>query len=400
MDLTYGDKKSIYFPFSLLKRIEKRIDLINSNKYLQSTGLFLFFLLGIKLLAMLGTLFIYAKITPFNDAAYYLKGETLSSDIFVIFSRTLFTNYVFSALKFLFHYDILVHLFVSVTLSLILWFVFKLEYKYINKALVCLCLCLPHFLIWTSIVGKEAIAIGAFLLIIRTCIDLIVWNKFRPILLSIGLFLALIERPHYAIAYLYLFIASLIFAKSKIKSTFFSSTKKSFVFFSGFCFLCLIIVALLEPLYSDQLLHFMMNVQYYFSGVPDAHTTRTNIPWSQSRDFFTNIIWGVPVSIIGPTLFEALNRIVLLPVFIEGCMAVALLTINFYSLIRICQTNPKYNSIIIWGFLPAFIIGLLINYPFGIFNVGSAIRYKQSLAPLFYFSPVLLLGAIKKKNGS
>jgi hypothetical protein len=287
---------------------------------------------------------------------------------------------------------------VSISLGLVLWFVIKPDYKYTNKFLLFSCLILPHFLIWTGIVGKEAIAIAGFLLIIRASIDLIVWNQFRFILLAIGLFLALIERPHYSIAYIYLLIASFIFVKSKNIFILNPSLKKNLLLFSACCISLVILLIYLEPFYSHSMSVFMIKIKEYFIVFPSAKTTRNSVHWSHSKDFFSNMTWGIPMSIIGPTLFEALKRTILLPVFIEGCIAFSLIMINCYLLFKFCKKYSNYTLIIIWAFLPALIIGLLINYPFGVWNAGSAIRYKQSLAPLFYLYPILFIATIRKKD--
>jgi len=377
--------------------LAKKIKNIKLNQYVQSTSVFLLGLLFIKLLATLGAVFIYAKVTPFNDADHYYLNTSLATFGSPPF-RTAFTIYLFWGLKYLLHYNLLVHGVVSMAVGLALWFVIKPEYEYVNKKLLYACLCLPHFLIWTGVVGKEALAIIGFLFIIRACIDLVVWHETRMTLLSVGLFLALIERPHFTIAYICLVSVSFVVAFKKEKLVSHSSVNKSLALFLLCTMLFFALSFLLLPVYGEYLLHFMAKVHHYFSIFPDAKTTRTAIAWSKPDDFFANLPWGVPVSIIGPTWLEALKRAILLPVFVEGCIAFFLLMISCWLLVKTCKKYNQYRTLIIWGFLPALVIGLLMNYPFGIFNIGSMLRYKQSLAPLLYLYPVLLIGAIEKRN--
>lgn len=359
--------------------------------------MFLMLLIVLKLMVTLFTVFIYAKFSPFPDAERYLSATLKSWDLSLLFNRTLFTDFFYASLKHLLGSNTLVHLFISAMLGWVLWYVLKSEYHYINKKLLIACLCLPHFLIWTGMVGKEALAITGFLLIIKVCVDLTVWNKLRLFPLMIGLFISLIERPHYALGYIYLFIISLITAQNKIKLMGLFSPKQSLLIFLVGCAYLLLFLYHMDFIYTDALLQFMLRIQTYFLNITEAVTNRWDIIWQSPSDFFNNLSWGLPTSIIGPTWFEALARPAMLPVFLEGCYSLLLLIVMCCLLIRIAQQHVEYSSILIWGFIPALIYGLLINYPFGLFNAGSAIRYKQSLTPLFYFYPLLFIGAIQKK---
>lgn len=369
-----------------------------NKHFFYSSDCLLVLLLLIKLAATCFAVFVYAKFSPFPDAERYLNAPVKSWDFSLLFNRTLFTYFVYAGLKYILVSNLIVHLFVSTVLAFILWYVLKSEYHYINKPLLVGCLCLPHFLIWSGIVGKEALAIAGLLLIVKVCVDLVVWNKLKPVALFVGLFISLIERPHYAVAYIYLFLISLIITKSKIKLMgLFTINQSFFILFFVMAYL-LVSYCYLHPFSSSELMSFMMNTQSKFLNFTQSATNRWDIVWDQSSDFFLNMYWGLPISIIGPTMSEALARPVLLPAFIEGCFCLFLMIVILYQFLHLIKINSRYSSLFIWGYLPALLFGLLINYPFGIFNPGSAIRYKQSLTPLFYIYPLLLLGAIRRKS--
>ena len=136
----------------------------------------------------------------------------------------------------------------------------------------------------------------------------------------------------------------------------------------------------------------------YFFSQTTARANRFNVIWEKPTDIITNLWWGLPIGIIGPTLHEVFVRPIMLPAFLEGLFSLALFVYLIITTIHAALINPKYNAFIILGFIPAILIGLMLNYPMGIFNPGAAIRYKQSLAPLFYFYPLLLMSEIKMKE--
>lgn len=370
---------------------------INKSDFLYSTTALLILLIITKLLITLFAIVVYAKFSPFRDAELYLNTSFVDWKLRLLLYRTFFTGYFYAGLKQLFIFNTAVHLFISTMTAFVIWYILKSEYKYINKPLLWACLLLPHFLIWTGVVGKEALAITGFLLVIKVCVDVVVCNKIKILPLLIGFFLGLLERPHYGLAYLYLFLISLLVSQNKIKlMSLFSPWRSAGLLLCMFLY-CGVIFYYLQPISTDALLKFMLGAQSFFLPFMGA-TNRWNINWQQASDFFANLYWGIPISIIGPTSSEVVSRPILTPIVIEGLFSLTLMIVLCFMLIRSIKSYPKYSTLIIWGFIPALLMGLLINYPMGIFNTGSAIRYKQSLTPLLYFYPLLLMGAMHRKR--
>ncbi|KTD60736.1 hypothetical protein [Legionella shakespearei] len=368
------------------------------NELFKNSALFLVFILVVKLLVTVCSVYLYAKFAPFRDANYYLSSEINVWSTALIFNRTMFTIIIYYLLKHLLIYNILVHLFVSFFTGCIFWYVLREEYAYLDKFYLALILLSPHFLIWTSVVGKEVLAITGFLLVIKGCVDLSVWNKTKIIPVIIGFSIAALIRPHYALAYAYLFGISYLINILIRKQKMFIDVKVSLFLVLMFLSLIALCLFCLEPLYDSDLVLFMRTQQQSFLKITDSLGNRWDIYWNSAAHFFYNMGWGIPASIVGFTWSEALARFVMFPVFIEGCINLFTLIVTFCLLIRLIKTEPKYASIIIWGYSLAVLLGLLVNYPAGIFNPGSAVRYKQVLTPLFYFYPLLFIAAIKRKN--
>ena len=134
----------------------------------------------------------------------------------------------------------------------------------------------------------------------------------------------------------------------------------------------------------------MSTFQSYFLSY-NGNTNRSNIEWDSAASFFSNMPWGIPFSIIGFTPAEVLENVKYLPAFLEGIISFLFLIWLLIKLIGRAKVDLNVRSALYLCFLPALFIIILAHYPLGIFNPGSAIRYKQSLAPAFYFYPLFIL---------
>jgi len=354
---------------------------------------FFWFIVIIKLSVTCFAFFIYSKFTPFLDAAIYLSPLNTNRGGAL---RTEYAHLIYRGLREILYSDLAVHLLTSFFLAYIIWYVFNRTYNFINKPLFFGALLLPHFMIWSGVVGKEALAIAGFLLVTRVCVDLTIKQRTKIAPLILGLLL-ISFRPHYFISYGYLLVATLLLTRCRGKML--DSPKNSmFLLLFGFLFSVLFIYIFWDNI-SQHLLGLMQAKKAMFlDQTGQIRTNRLDIQWQDPIDFISNLWWGLPVSIIGPTLQEAVARPLLLSAFLEGFIALGLFVFIIFKSINFAFANPKYNAVIILGLIPAILIGLLVNYPVGIFNPGSAIRYKQALAPLFYFYAILLMGEADKKS--
>ena len=60
------------------------------------------------------------------------------------------------------------------------------------------------------------------------------------------------------------------------------------------------------------------------------------------------------------------------------------------------KTNSKYWKNNVWVVLPLIFLAKLIHAPFGIFNPGSAISWRENFELLLYFIPLVLYWESKK----
>jgi hypothetical protein len=352
-------------------------------------------LLAIKVFGTLFAVFVYARFTGLGDAAKYLSAElTFSAN--ALTNRTQLTELFFAVLNRFFP-DIIVSFIPSVILGYVIYYVFFQNYKYVPKLIFWTCMLLPHFMVWSSAAGKEVIAITAFMLVIKSCVDIAVFNRTKPTQAIIALLIGLIIRPHYFIPYFFLLISTYVSRNIKIGK--FPKLSQSFwiVSLGGFMGLCAVLLTVSYKYWIDFLDYVMYMSKAYFLAY-DAGSNRWDVSWSALPDFFGNLWWGMPASIIGPTIAESLKRPIFIVIFLEGLLSFYLIFYLLLRLLKLSKKEPQYRAIIIFGFVPALILALTIHYPFGLFNPGSAVRYKQSLTPLFYFYPLLLIAESKRKK--
>lgn len=352
-------------------------------------------LLAIKVFGTFFAVFIYSRFTTLGDSARYLSAE-LNFSANALTNRTQLTDLFFALLTRLFP-DIIASVIPSVILGYVIYYVFCRNYKYLHKLSFWTCLLLPHFVVWSSAAGKEVIAITAFMLVVKSCVDIAVYNRTKPTQTVIALFLGLVMRPHYFIPYFFLVISTYVSRRIKIGK--FPNLSQGFWLASlgVFLGLCAAILTLSYNYWIDFLDYVMYASKAYFLAY-DAGSNRWDVSWSALPDFFGNLWWGMPASIIGPTIAEALKRPIFIPIFLEGLLSFYLIFYLLLRLLKLSKKEPQYRYVIIFCFVTTLIIALTIHYPFGLFNPGSAVRYKQSLAPLFYFYPLLFIAESKRNK--
>ncbi len=280
-------------------------------------------------------------------------------------------------------------------------------YPFINRFLFWSVNALPHFLIWSGIASKEAIYIPLAIYVCARCAHIVTSPhkkySFRDSILLLAAFIPMcILRPQFTLIYLFLFLGSLFWSYFKGSLSSLLSINK---YSTGLIVTLSLILSLSIPLsswlflqglpeYSSSLMSISRG--YFLSEA--ANTNRYHIAWSNADDFLSNMSWGIPQAIIGFTLNEALTKLQYFLSFIEGLFSLCLVFVCAYSPFR--RLKPAHKSLYILIFIPSLISIVLILYPFGIFNPGSAIRYKQSITPLLYFYPLFLASAITMQKSN
>lgn len=344
--------------------------------------------LTVKIFFTFFAVYIYQQFSQLGDTERYLSA-TLNTDDF--FDRTRFTDNVFSVLMFIFSYKIVVNIFIACIFSFVFFSVLKNTFYSKYNKLAWLVFFLPSFQIWTSVAGKEVLAIIGFLLVIKYVVYLQLNVKCNVLYLIIGVSLGVLLRPHYGLAYIYLLLSTIILARFKTGNI---SVGVYFFVLSLLGIMFLICVSISVELWSPYFTEAMKIIRNYFI-ITDAKASREYIEWGGISGYLDNIYWGLVYSIIGPTLSEVINRVAYIPFFIDGIISFSLMIILVYKLYCSSRDFAFYRKFFYFSFLPSFVMILMIHYPFGIFNPGAAIRYKQNISPLVYFYPLLVLSYIE-----
>lgn len=237
----------------------------------------------------------------------------------------------------------------------------------IRKKLAILLL-LPSFNLWSSVASKESVIVLSMCIVCSYLVD-IYYNKARVNIFHIfSLYLLYVYKPHYMAAIVFLFAVS-IFAKE--------IRQKAFV---------VIVLGLLSlvPLYifKDRINDLSMTVTEHFVGF--GSSTR-EVYWIETYDVFLNAPYGMFQAFFGPTLAEATSGILHLMSFVESTLIFSLL---FFHLVRELRRIPVYLFAL--GMFSLFWI-LFTNYPLGIMNPGTAVRYRTGYEILIFVIMVFLM---------
>lgn len=284
----------------------------------------------------------------------------------------------------------------GIVLAIFIWDSFRDVYSLVNQKVFWICNLFPHFLIWSGASSKEQIVIICGVVVV----DFSVRKMFskgvsylRICLVSVSLAIIFFIRPNYFIIY-----SAVLFVSISIPSL-----PQSFANRLSFGVLVIILFAAVMVLsillisnwgyVSEHIVAFMAYTEASFLSY-EANTNRLNIKWNDVNDFFINSIWGVPQGLIGPTLWEVILKPTLFPVFVEGILYLFVLFYLFFKLFIIAKVyrGLRFN---IMTYLSVSLAIIYVSYPFLMFNVGSAFRYKQSMHPVLFLFPLLVIAYTK-----
>lgn len=246
-----------------------------------------------------------------------------------------------------------------------------------------LTLFLPSTLVWSSVVGKEAIFCGGLGL------ALVVWSSYtvrdlrwhEVFIAAISLGVCFSFRPHYAVALSWLFVAAFSIKHLKDKAPIFLLS----LFFIGAISAYFLV--------WDELLF------RAYSGIEStARASRFESfgivakSLDGFQQFKSYLPLGVLIGIIGPLPSEVLKRIEFLPFFIEGVIILlSPLLIYIWASRHALPQEVLFKKIFWWCLIPAILMLMLIHAPFGLLNPGSATRWRTNFEQIFYLAPLLLL---------
>lgn len=330
---------------------------------------------SLKLLCTLLAVFVFARFSPLIDSDLYLSG-------FYASDGTLRTRIIQGIVLILSNYgcSVFIHWFFGIlSLAGVLYYYYRGGIRW----QVCLPLLLPSTLIWTSVIGKEAIFYGAFTL------ALVIWTRLAVIKLNLtdyGLLVAavvicLLLRPHYAIAILWLFVSTLVIEKSK---------KNVWVWLSLLAIFGLSILWLFvwDPLLGRGFGNIDPTARasrYVLFGIEPGTAVGFNT-------YKSLLPLGALLGIIGPLPTEVYSRPIFIPFFLEGVLLLLLPAgVYLYACKQSFVHKHRFKSIFWLSLVPAILALMVLHAPFGLLNPGSATRWRVNFEAIFHIAPFLLL---------
>ena len=272
------------------------------RRWLESKYFFLG-LIGIKIFGIIFATLIFSKFTPLVDSNLYLQGY-YENDSFIRTKMIHFMAIFFNRVGG----PYLAHFIFSIISILGLIYYYLSGGKRLQLIFILL---FPSSLVWTSIVGKEAVFYGASGLII------VLWSKYvvhdlnftEILLIVISLFFCLVLRPHYAISFVWLFFSVAMLKKQHSYMIPIMLATLTVGFLVGYL-----------GIWNELLLR-------GFGGIdPLARASRfaqfgINQNTAEGFDRYKELVTlGLVYGIVGPLPSEVMSRIEFLPFLLEGIL--------------------------------------------------------------------------------
>lgn len=338
--------------------------------------------LGVKLFSTLLAIVVFARFSPLVDANLYLSG-------FYSPASELRTRIIQSIVTLLLKFggDIFVHwTFGVLSLTGVLYYYWRGGTRW----QLCLPLLLPSTLIWTSVIGKEAIFYGAFTL------SLVIWTRFVVrkctatdyVFLAIAAVICALFRPHYAIVIVWLFVSSVLVDK-------FKEDAWKWIFLIAIIGCGVVLTTAWEPL-----------LYRGFGGIdPTARASRFvlfGIEPGTDAGFATYkalLPLGALLGIIGPMPIELFTRPVFIPFFLEGVLILLFpAVVYFYASKQSFAGKDRFKKFFWLCLVPAILALVVLHAPFGLLNPGTATRWRVNFEAAFHMAPLLLLYGFMDNN--
>ena len=336
----------------------------------------------VRILYLFFAIFIYAKLTTLGDTERYLTASLSSISPMMFINSTTMMDSIGSVLGLLGGSNVLTNLPATlISYFTIKWAIDKFEFrKYINNYLLFVILCLPNFCVWTGVFSKEMVGL-VFSSILGTLFLDFLDGKYKMQKKHwFAIYLCLIFKPQYFPFIFQGFVMVYIMNK-------YIKTAKWKMFFGCFVIFCNLAVLYL----ISDIVNQYADIMYMHFDDPNANSTRENI-WTEKNDFFYEAPRDMFVAFFGPTICEMMNNPTHLLAGIESIIILILFLILGFRLIIRCMNSYKLNVTIFFSYFVVITGIALLHYPFGIFNPGSAIRYRTN----FFFLFVLMFLYVKK----
>ena len=362
---------------------------------------FILFLI-IKILYTYFFLNIYINFSTIGDARGFLKRILVFDFNFyfphIFFNRTFFVETIYGISNSIFSKYVTPYLFSSLSF-LIIWNSLKSCINFNNKKNIFIIIIFftPSLSLWTSVPSKELITV-TFLIYICSCYTRIIYDKkINYITFTLTLIIVAYIRPNYFIIYgfflIIIILKKVVLDRITNKFNLFINFKFYFILFIISSFIIILLYLLFSFYLNDYIEHVMYKAYYMFMSFEHMSSSMRNqkLEWSEVESFYSSILLGSFISFSGPTVNDVFHRPIYTIHFIES------LIINFgiiYLILKLLKLNKSIQNfpfLFFFGIITCYIIGLIIHYPLGLFNIGSSLRYKQNLIPFFVILPYMMI---------
>jgi hypothetical protein len=349
-----------------------------------------FFYFLIKIFYLFFAIIIYTKYTSLGDTFRYFSGPTAWDSSWFYSSTVMMDSFASTFAKcfgiYLGSLPFLLISFVGVYYP-----VSKINQTKKQLLGVLALLSLPSFGVWTSIASKEAVGVFFMGMLLAAYIDVYerqpIKNKFMFLL---SVYLCLVFKPQYMIGVFAIFSFTYLSRKFIL-----SAAVKVFLF------LTMIGVGSAILYYFRDLIDDLSKMMPAHFSL-EAGSTRENTIWVEQYDFFKNAAYGMYIAFVGPTVQEAFSKPTHMIAWVESMVILGVFGMLTLKYVLIAVLRTRLNIMFICGFSLVTFWILLVHYPFGALNPGSAIRYRESfyafLVCLFFFMYRSAMAPFLQKN--
>ncbi len=241
----------------------------------------------------------------------------------------------------------------------------------------------PSFTLWSSIASKESIIVLLICIICKYIINIYMGKPKLRFIYMLSMLVLFLFKPHFLIAVLFIIIGSLIARKVRQKAT---------IAIIG-CSVSLIPLYIFRDLIDD----FALSVTIWLAEEKGRSSREPFL--TEQYDVFLKAPEGMFKAFFGPVASEATSGVLHAFSFIESSLIVGVI---FVFLIQHSARLPVYNFLM--GIFALFWV-MFPNFPQGVANPGTAIRYRTDYIILIFVVIVFLMtreayfGILSKQSG-
>lgn len=333
----------------------------------------------VRIIYLLFAVLVYGRMTTLGDTERYLSaGFQFSPEIF--YNSTRFMDFVGGISGQLFGGNNPLSNFPFMLLSFfaVRWVVRRCGFdRDINPYLMFILISLPNFCIWTSICSKETFGLVFSSILAYWLINFLRRDfAFRKVYL-LGIYLCALFKPQYLpfICQALLFIYWGYKVKTKL---------------SNLLLILLFVAVNLFILYAiSDIVNAVAPTMYLHFALDSAESSKNLELFDQPYSFYYHAPLGMLEGFFGPTPSEMARKPLHLLAGFESAVLAGLLLWLLWDVIRRTVIDLKFHTVVVPGVFLLFTGLMFIHYPFGIFNAGSAIRYRTN------FMMILILVALE-----